>query len=64
MQSHLLIDSLSCWAKCVILRKSLPIPIASSVFSTIMVLWSLCDFKFTHVCFMNMSTMIWAHASW
>jgi hypothetical protein len=28
-----------------------------------MVLWSLCDFKFTHVCFMNMSTMIWAHAS-
>jgi hypothetical protein len=29
-----------------------------------MVLWSLCDFKFTHVCFMNMSTMIWAHASW
>jgi hypothetical protein len=32
MQSHLSILSLSCWASRVLLRKSLPIPIASRVF--------------------------------
>jgi hypothetical protein len=33
--SHLLILSLSCWATCILLRKFLPMPIASSVISVL-----------------------------